>query len=434
MHRRIAIFLISALSVLGCTKPGDGKDETVSEILLEQDLYNVEAACTALSVPYRLDPDVEGAVPEAAVDEKAAEWISLDRVGKASLEFIICVNDTDSDRTAKVTLNFGSSRKILRIVQVHNNYDSQIILSSLSQTIEPTEGTFPLRYSIKGSGAGDKVDVNVPATASWLEIRSHSLGMIEFHVNANTAGESRTADITLSHAGAQDVHFTLVQAGDSPFFISVADITPSKVTVNFKPKDKTMKYAYSVEQKEVYDRLGAEAYIRAYAESLYKLADENHVSFASLLASGDILNRKVDKLIDGTQYYALAFDINAEGWASGQVTLMPFSTPKAIPSDNRISFEVLSDGTVKVNTTNGDPYIFDVWDIESYSEFPTPMDQAKRFVEYMKGFDGALETYTHRGNYSEDYSKWLIKGKNVAFAFGYNEGITTEVFCYTFEW
>lgn len=430
MIKKALILLISVLFVFGCSKPEDEK----SDVILERDLYSVDPDCTSLQVPYQLEPQNK-LLPDVEIDHAASSWVSVVDVTAKQIVFSLTKNDTDCDRIARVALVCGSGPKhVLRIVQIPYLYDSQIILSATSQTVEAAATEFKLRCSITGEGAGQMPEVEIPDENSWIQLKKIGSGAAEFSLQPNSEKISRSVKLRFTYPGAKDAYFTLVQAADLLFFISVSDITPSRATLNFKPKDKKMTYAYSVETKETFDGMGNVAYIKAYAEALYKLADENHVTFGSLLASGDVLNKKIENLIDGTDYYALAFDINSEGWSSGEVTLHAFKTPKATPSDNKISFEVMKDGTVKVKTTNSDPYIFDVWDIDSWSEFATPMDQAKRFVEYMKGFEGAIDTYTHRGDYSENYSQWLTKGKNVAFAFGYNEGITTEVFFLEFDW
>lgn len=430
MLRKTFILLISVLSVFGCSKSEDGK----SDVVLERDLYNVGPDCKSVTVPYQLEPQGK-LLPDVEIDQMASSWVSVEDVTAKQIVFSLIENETDSDRIARVALRCGSgARRVLRIVQLPYLFDSQIVLSATGQTVEAAATELKLRCSITGEGAGHMPDVEIPDGNSWIEVKKIGSGVAEFILQPNKEKISRSVKLRFSYQGAKDAYFTLVQAGDLPFFISVSDITPSRATLNFKPKDKSMTYAYSVETKELFDRMGNVEYIKAYAEALYKLADESQVSFESLLASGDVLNKKIENLVDGTDYYALAFDLNSQGWSSGEVTLQAFKTPKATPSLNKISFEVLKDGTVKVKTTNSDPYIFDVWDIASWSEFATPMDQAKRFVEYMKGFEGAIDTYTHRGDYSENYTQWLTKGKNVAFAFGYNEGITTEVFFFEFDW
>ena len=290
-----------------------------------------------------------------------------------------------------------------------------------------------MAYTVSGASAGQSVEAELVEQAPWIRITGTTSSRISIELDENASESNRSAEIKLSLPDARPVVLSVIQKADSPFDINVKNVTSASATVTFVPKSSDMTYAFSVEPKALFENLGSEGYIEAYLESLLEMAGENGVGLKDLLASGS-RTVTLDNLKDNTEYYALAFDLDANGKSSGKVTILEFKTPKATPSENRFSFQVSAGGVVTVKTTNDDPYIFDVWDIDSWNEFATPQALAERFIEYMKNFEGAIETYTHRGDYSEDYLQYLTPGKNVAFAFGYKDGITTDIYYYIFDW
>lgn len=379
---------------------------------------------------------IKGAASDQSVSAGVplgCEWLSVKSTTDGKVVFHLTFND-GAERAQTVRLSFpGASDVDITVVQKQFVATSVIKLTTACVVEKCTAHSFDVDYSITGERAGSVVCAEPAGSYSWLKINSVSDKKISFTLEQNSASDDRTAEVRLSCSGARDVLLTVVQAADNPFFISLSQLLQESVDVTVTPSDPTATYAYSVETVELFNKYGPAAYIAAYRKSLQEMAAEEGVPFEALLTKGET-SFTVDKLTDDTDYYALAFDIAADGTTSGKVTLLKFHTPKAEPSDNRISFSVDSKGIVSVSTTNNDPYIFDVWDYESWAEIPDHMELAKKLVAYMKGFEGALEMYTHRGNYRENYTEWLTPGKNVAFAFGYKNGITTEVFFYEFDW
>lgn len=398
----------------------------------ESTLVYLDSDETDCTLGYTISGAEAGAQVKVEVDPESP-WLKATEVTPSSVKFHAGRNEGE-ERAASVLLSLDGSNKV-QVVFVQSTFKATSVIKLKSASVtEPCEAhQMHVPYSITGEMAGKMVDAKMAEAVQWARIKSINTAAITFELEANTAKNSRSADVILSCKGAHDVRLTVVQNGDNPFNITVTEVSQASATASFQPKDPSMTYAYSVEKKALYEQYGREGYLSAYIATLAERAEESGVAFKDMLAQGRT-DVKVDKLKDGTEYYALAFDLDGDGRTSGEVTILEFKTPKAIPSDNQISFEVTTGGNVKVKTTNNDPYIFDVWDYESWAEMPSPMDLAEKFVEYMKGYDGALETYTHRGDYAEDYREWLTPGKNVAFAFGYKDGITTDVFFFVFDW
>lgn len=363
----------------------------------------------------------------------SADWLQVTRVTMSSVLLHVNANAYD-ERAAEVSISFmGLDPAKVVIVQNPVLVKSSIRLPSAVVTEDFTAHSFEVPYSVSGASAGQPVVAETVGQAPWLHITGVSSSKISFGLDENATEANRSAEVMLSLPDARPVVLSVIQKADGPFDISVRNVTSAGATVTFAPKSSSMTYAYSVEPKALFEKYGSDAYIEAYLESLIEMAEENGVGLKDLLTSGT-KTITIDDLKDGTDYYALAFDLDADGKSSGKVTILEFSTPKATPSENKFSFQVSETGVVSVKTANDDPYIFDVWDISSWEDFETPLALAERFVEYMKGFEGALQTYTHRGDYSEDYKQYLTPGKNVAFAFGYKDGITTDVYYYVFDW
>lgn len=383
------------------------------------------------TLPYTVSGAKAGSKVDVQIDAEST-WLKATEVTASEVKFHATAN-RGAERAASVKLSLDGSQ--VQVVFVQNTFKATSVIKLQSTSIsEPCEAhQMQVPYKITGEMAGKIATVDMAESVDWLKIKTVTASAITFTIEANTQKTSRSADAILSCRGAREVRLTVVQNGDNPFRITVSDVSQIAAKASFEPRNPAMTYAYSIEKKSLFEKYGSAGYIARYIESLEEMAEESGVAFKDLLAQGKT-DVSVDNLKDGTDYYALAFDLAADKSSSGEVTILEFKTPKAIPSDNQISFEVSANGVVKVKTTNNDPYIFDVWDYASWKEMPTPMDLAEKFVEYMKGYEGAIEMYSHRGEYVEDYAEWLTPGKNVAFAFGYKDGITTDVFFFIFDW
>lgn len=403
-----------------------------AEIIPESKLVYAKASESDVRLNFNV-PTGYTAMPKVTVPDDCV-WAHVTEVAMDHATVHVDANE-DKERAVELTISSAAVSSDAKVVLVQEAFlaKSTIRIPSAVMTVDCKAQSFESTYSVSGESAGQCVKAELLEQVPWFRVVEVTSSKISFQVDANAAEENRSAEVKLSLDDARAVYLTIVQKADKPFDINVKNVTSASATVSFRPKDETVTYAYSVETKALFEKYGSAAYIQAYLESLLEMAEENGVGLKDLLASGT-KTVTVDKLKDDTEYYALAFDLDADGKTTGKVTILEFKTPKATPSENKFSFQVSAEGVVSVKTANDDPYIFDVWDIDSWNEFATPQALAERFVEYMKGFDGALETYTHRGNYTEDYKDYLTPGKNVAFAFGYKDGITTDVYFYTFDW
>ncbi len=317
--------------------------------------------------------------------------------------------------------------------------EAKIIVAQKSINAAAEGGQYEIDYRIDGFMGGT---IGANCQDDWIKVDEIGESTIFLDIAPNTTEETRTASLTVSCTGADDVYVVIIQRGKTPehaneemFAIEVSDVTTGTATVSIAPvggHDRT--YLYSVVDKRSYELYGAHAYIEACIEQIDALVEMSLKYDPVPRSFGDFLSRNATvnpaySLNDDTEYYAVAFDLDVNKLYSGDITLKGFKTQKAAQSSNTFKLE-MSGSRLTVTPSNNDTYICDLLTKEAWSEFATPRDVAQMFVSTMRAY---LDLYIVTGAYNEDFASTLDhSGDYVAYAFGYDKdaktgGITTEI-------
>ena len=234
--------------------------------------------------------------------------------------------------------------------------------------------------------------------------------------------KERIASLKLSFGGCEE-YVRIIQAkrfiNEEMFDITVSDISSDAATITAMPKvqsDNTYYFDYVA--KSTYDEYGREAIISAYVDGLKRMIESNQqlglqISLLDVLSRYPSTNttKSATSLDDDTAYYAFAFDLDVNAKYSGNISLKQTG--------------------IEVTTTNSDPYVFHIIDKKTWNTAADAEEAARGFVSAHKQYVlDPLTNYIKSGNATfVDLSEFDITegGEYVAYAFGYNKGITTAV-------
>ena len=287
----------------------------------------------------------------------------------------------------------------------------------------------------------ESATAEVTGGVAWLTIRNVTPGLVVLTAEENPDAKERIASLKLSFGGCEE-YVRIIQAkrfiNEEMFDITVSDISSDAATITAMPKvhgDDTYYFDYVA--KSTYDEYGREAIISAYVDGLKRMIESNQ-QLGLQISLLDVLSRypstkttkSATSLDDDTAYYAFAFDLDVNAKYSGNISLKEFHTAKATPSSNVIKIEIKQTG-IEVTTTNSDPYVFHIIDKKTWNTASDAEEAARGFVSAHKQYVlDPLTNYIKSGNATfVDLSEFDITegGEYVAYAFGYNKGITTAV-------
>ena len=260
----------------------------------------------------------------------------------------------------------------------NNDPAAEIKITKTSITASADKSEYTIGYTITGGGS-EKTKI-ASATSSddeWLIVEEENANSILIGVTENESAESRTGTITLSYNGAPDVYVIVLQSGSQKaqvdanmhFNIDISAVDAWSVSFTIKPTTQSTYY-YGVVDKRTYDKYGAEFAISQYVEFIRtSIAMDPTYTVEDFLAQGTE-KQEFEHLWSMTDYYIVAFDLNAGYKSSGNVTVKEFTTDVVAPSANY--FTITADGA-KINVKPRSAtmkYLFDAVDIEYFSQFP----------------------------------------------------------------
>lgn len=310
------------------------------------------------------------------------------------------------------------------------------------------EAEYTIEYSIAGGGTEQPKIASATADCEWIIIEEERESSILVGVMENDTVDSRSGSITLSYKGAPDVAVTVWQSesdkahvdANMRFYIDIDKIEANGVLFTITPTTQSTYY-YGVVDKRTYNQYGSEFVINGYIDYIKSsLAKDPSYSVDDFLAQG-IEQTEFPHLWSLTDYYIIAFDLNAAYGYSGNVTLKEFTTGAANPSGN--DFTITAEGakiTVKPKNSTMS-YLFDVVDIEYWSIFPTTFYAAYDSLDRMTD-SGRTKATPKTGTTTQDFTAELNSSAYndfVAFAYGSNgtwsfdsPSITTNVTYFKF--
>lgn len=307
-----------------------------------------------------------------------------------------------------------------------NDPAAEIKITKTSITVSADEAEYTIAYSIAGGGTEKTKVASATADKDWIIIEEENENSILIGLMENESAESRTGTVTLSYKGAPDAYVVVLQNASSKsqvdanmrFNIEISAVDAWSVSFTIKPTTQSTYY-YGVVDKRTYNQYGAQFAIEQYVAFIQaSIAQDPSYTVEDFLAKGTE-KQAFEHLWSMTDYYIVAFDLNANYKSSGNVTVKEFTTDVVAPSASY--FTITADGakvTVKPKSTTM-KYLFDAVDIEYFSQFPyiyyLAYDCMARFYE-----NGTISARLTSGEASRDFSAELNTDQFdcfVAFAF-----------------
>ena len=233
------------------------------------------------------------------------------------------------------------------------------------------------------------------------------------------------------------------------FAIEVSDKTPINAKVSVTPSDKTITYFCDAVSKVEFERFATAKYCARKVISDLKTACESqgYTLVDVLLTGAD--SRRFIGFVPETEYYVLAFGVDADGTITTEVAIQPFTTLAEVV-DAEMTFKVkvsniTTNGAYVVVTPSNSAatYYYDVVSKEELDGYADAKTYAKKVIASIKEHND-LYGISLAWNLSAGVDKYLFKEGTIAlapntdycaFAFGVTtEGtITTEVILVPFK-
>ena len=264
----------------------------------------------------------------------SADWVTVapatGAAGEATATVTVAANATAQAREAKVTFNAGDAKAEYTISQ-----------EGLNVTLS--------KSSVSDAGEGKTETVNVTANAAWTAVSSAdwvtvapatgAAGVTEVAVTVaeNSSEEARNATVTFSinenvTAVLNVTQAVVVQAGKVT--IAVTNATATTATVKYTPDPlEGFTYYWDYLPKDVVDEMLPSdeeklAYVIQYINEQLSGSD---FTWADIVSEG-VVEYTYDGLKPLTDYYAIAFGVDAQGNATTGLFKQEFKTQDVNPA------------------------------------------------------------------------------------------------------
>ena len=297
-------------------------------VTIDKSAYEVTPAGGSDAVKVTANTDWTATVSEGA------DWVTVapatGAAGETTATVTVAANETSAARTAKVTFTAGSATAEYTISQ-----------EAVSVTLS--------KSSIADAGEGKTETVNVTANAAWtaasnaewvtIAPTSGAAGVTEVAVTVaeNPSEAAREAKVTFTINENVTAELTVTQAyvaQAGKVTIQVTDITASKATVTCTPDPLTgFTYYYDILPKEMLDILYPtdEEKIVYIVQSLNEQLADYELTWADVITEGKD-TYTVKGLAPLTEYYAIAFGVDANGNVTSKLYKTEFTTKDLNPA------------------------------------------------------------------------------------------------------
>lgn len=161
---------------------------------------------------------------------------------------------------------------------------------------------------------------------------------------------------------------------DCTIDITTKNLTSSTVDVTFAPTDPTVRYFYTMLDKEGYDDISKDwpayiyEYMVAYLEQASSLTLEEVVMICTTTGEWTTTGQK---LTPETTYYACAVGVNAQAQINTDVAVLEIVTPKEMPLDYTFDFAVsdVTTTSAKVTVTPHDVRALYYWNVMTEADY-----------------------------------------------------------------
>ena len=205
------------------------KKEPYSSILLEGDMYEKPLQAGEYSFPITVINPI--AVGKLTV-KSSSSWISEILINNGQLRYQL--SSTKTPREGKITLSYTHAKDVQ--ITIRQTPVIFIRLSETSKTVGYAGASVEIPYTVENLLSGAALTVS--SSADWVECTAVDRDKVIFNVQENNSTASRTAKLTFSYEGAEDVQFSLTQEWSA----SSIDLTPSSETFNYTGGSGTLSF------------------------------------------------------------------------------------------------------------------------------------------------------------------------------------------------
>lgn len=327
--------------------------------------------------------------------------------------------------------------------------ESPVIQTQETVTAEAAGGDITINYSIANPVEGQQLTA-AAEDCGWLSIKETTEASVIANVAANETEDSRSAEITLSYAGAENVTVTVTQNGTTPdnpddedddfiqdtglsFQIEIVSVSSRSVTVNCIPSD--LEATYIAMASDYDDYYALEENSREFFEQDINYFIEWGMTFgeegiteeeciAMFTRTGAMENYEITLDKPMSKYVFYAYGLNHDGTVTSKVFKQEFTTTE--PEQQECTFDFMVRPTLegmRINVIPSSIYVQYYWNVMPKSEFDAyGEDAADRIAEELleesqssgTGMGQVLYYHNQSGSFNE-----LNDGEEyVVFAFG----------------
>lgn len=199
------------------------------------------------SFGYSIENPADGVELAASTD---ADWISGISTADGKVTFTIQENTTFMKRAATITLTYTGAADVT--VNVEQDAALKPVIKVAQEgpvAAEAAGGEYSFSYEV--TNPVDGAELTASADADWISAISTADAKVTFTVAANETTEARSASITLSYTGAENVTVTVEQAAGEAAPVPEVGVTDFTVTGNqvsftTAPNKATYNYTYVI--------------------------------------------------------------------------------------------------------------------------------------------------------------------------------------------
>ena len=227
--------------------------------------------------------------------------------------------------------------------------EPSIMLSLSSVPVTAEGGDFDVAFKVSnppadnGAVTAELADPNAAEWVTGLTVNEEK-STVEFHVETSKTPEQRTAEVTVSCAGAEDASFTIVQEPGvpDPFTFTLKDKSFKSVTFDLIPEDKDMYYFTAFTTQSYLDAYGLTTDEALYQDDI----DYYGSNFGNYLGQGDQTDITYDAgIIPATDYVAYVYGVDPDSYERlTDIVYLKVTTDQVELVDVDFSIDVVKDG------------------------------------------------------------------------------------------
>lgn len=341
-----------ALALVACNK--NETDPVFTPELKLDKTEKITAAAEGTTANLKVTANVSWTVTSndetVATVEPASKEITDKKSAETEVTVTISENETLEPRTATLTFKAEGCKDI--VVEIEQ---AAAEIPDVFEVLDDTgENPAPSSFDVTFTGGSNTVYVNsniswtATSSETWLsaspasftaEVKEVEPIAVTIAATANTGAE-RSATLTFSAEGQQDVVITVNQAVAPKLEITISDITYQNATATYTPSDNELYYIEQYAPKAEYTFASDDEFARALLEYFYQTygttySKYGYTSYAELFFDGLAVKGKDEISMTGldpeTEYLVFGFFVDKNMEVASSVTRKEFKT-EAKPS------------------------------------------------------------------------------------------------------